>query len=138
MKASGFNPQQFEQMKTHPGFIAALDQSGGSTPGALGLYGVKESAWSNEAEMFALVHQMRARIITSPSFTGERIIGARKRWASSWPSTNTPFLRKASFGISTHSTNGELNSAKCWRNELSRNSRARQKPISHTIVQRTI
>src|ERR1700746_1447090 len=63
-------------MKTHPGFIAALDQSGGSTPGALRLYGVKESAWSNEAEMFALVHQMRKRIITSPSFTGERIIAA--------------------------------------------------------------
>src|ERR1043166_4836006 len=76
MKTPEFNKQQFEQMKTHPGFIAALDQSGGSTPGALGLYGVKESAWSNEAEMFALVHQMRARIITSPSFTGERIIGA--------------------------------------------------------------
>ena len=76
MKAPGFNQQQLEKMKAHPGFIAALDQSGGSTPGALGLYGVKESAWSNEAEMFALVHQMRARIITSPSFTGERIIGA--------------------------------------------------------------
>jgi fructose-bisphosphate aldolase class I len=76
MKASGFNPQQFEKMKIHPGFIAALDQSGGSTPGALRLYGVKESAWSNEAEMFALVHQMRKRIITSPSFNGERIIGA--------------------------------------------------------------
>jgi fructose-bisphosphate aldolase, class I len=76
MKASGFNPQQLEKMKTHPGFIAALDQSGGSTPGALRLYGVKESAWSNEAEMFALVHQMRTRIITSPSFNGERIIGA--------------------------------------------------------------
>ena len=76
MKASGFNQQQLEKMKTHPGFIAALDQSGGSTPGALRLYGVKESAWSNEAEMFALVHQMRKRIITSPSFNGERIIGA--------------------------------------------------------------
>jgi fructose-bisphosphate aldolase class I len=76
VKASGFNQQQFEKMKTHPGFIAALDQSGGSTPGALRLYGVKESAWSNEAEMFALVHQMRKRIITSPSFNGERIIGA--------------------------------------------------------------
>jgi fructose-bisphosphate aldolase, class I len=76
MKASGFNQQQLERMKTHPGFIAALDQSGGSTPGALRLYGVKESAWSNEAEMFALVHQMRKRIITSPSFNGERIIGA--------------------------------------------------------------
>src|SRR5262249_4710685 len=76
MNASGFNQQQFEKMKTHPGFIAALDQSGGSTPGALRLYGIKESAWSKEAEMFALVHQMRTRIITSPSFTGERIIGA--------------------------------------------------------------
>jgi fructose-bisphosphate aldolase class I len=76
MKASGFNQQQLEKMKTHPGFIAALDQSGGSTPGALRLYGIKESAWSNEAEMFALVHQMRTRIITSPGFNGERIIGA--------------------------------------------------------------
>jgi len=76
VKDPGFNQQQLEKMKTHPGFIAALDQSGGSTPGALRLYGVKESAWSNEAEMFALVHEMRKRIITSPSFNGERIIGA--------------------------------------------------------------
>src|SRR5499433_1251972 len=76
MKASDFNQQQLEKVKTHPGFIAALDQSGGSTPGALRLYGIQESSWSNEAEMFALVHQMRTRIITSPSFTGERIIGA--------------------------------------------------------------
>src|SRR5262245_45508002 len=76
MKTPDFNQQQFEQMKTHPGFIAALDQSGGSTPGALRLYGIKEGAWSNETEMFALVHQMRTRIITSPSFTGKRIIGA--------------------------------------------------------------
>jgi fructose-bisphosphate aldolase class I len=76
MKTPNFNQQQFEQMKTHPGFIAALDQSGGSTPGALRLYGIKEGVWTNEAEMFALVHQMRTRIITSPSFTGERIIAA--------------------------------------------------------------
>ena len=76
MKSLGFNEQQLEKMKTHPGFIAALDQSGGSTPGALRLYGIKEGAWSNEDEMFAIVHQMRTRIITSPSFTGERIIGA--------------------------------------------------------------
>src|SRR5215475_1561853 len=76
MKTPGFDQQQFEKVKTYPGFIAALDQSGGSTPGALRQYGIKESAWSNEAEMFALVHQMRTRIITSPSFTGERIIGA--------------------------------------------------------------
>ncbi len=76
MKTPGFDTQQFEKMKTHPGFIAALDQSGGSTPGALRLYGIEEGAWTNEDEMFALVHQMRSRIITSPSFTGERIIGA--------------------------------------------------------------
>ena len=63
-------------MRTHPGFIAALDQSGGSTPGALRAYGIKENAWSNEEEMFAIVHQMRTRIMTSPVFTGERIIGA--------------------------------------------------------------
>jgi len=68
--------QQLQKMKTHPGFIAALDQSGGSTPKALGLYGIKEDAWSNEDEMFAIVHQMRTRIINSPSFTGERILAA--------------------------------------------------------------
>jgi fructose-bisphosphate aldolase, class I len=70
------NAQQLQRMKTHPGFVAALDQSGGSTPKALKAYGIKENAWSNDAEMFDLVHQMRARIITSPSFTGERILGA--------------------------------------------------------------
>jgi fructose-bisphosphate aldolase, class I len=68
--------QQLQKMKTQPGFIAALDQSGGSTPGALRAYGIRESAWSNEDEMFAIVHQMRTRIITSPSFTGERILAA--------------------------------------------------------------
>jgi len=68
--------QQLQKIKTQPGFIAALDQSGGSTPKALLNYGIKQGAWSNEAEMFALVHQMRARIITSPSFTGARILGA--------------------------------------------------------------
>src|SRR5262245_19014364 len=68
--------QQLQKTKTEPGFIAALDQSGGSTPKALSSYGIKEDAWSSEAEMFALVHQMRTRIITSPSFTGERILGA--------------------------------------------------------------
>ncbi len=67
---------QLQKMKARAGFIAALDQSGGSTPGALRAYGIKENAWSNEEEMFALVHQMRTRIITSPSFTGERILAA--------------------------------------------------------------
>jgi fructose-bisphosphate aldolase, class I len=76
MKSPGLNEQQPQKMKTHPGFIAALDQSGGSTPHALSLYGIKEGAWSNEEEMFTIVHQMRTRIITSPSFTGERIIAA--------------------------------------------------------------
>src|SRR5204862_5880193 len=76
MKTLGLNEQQLQKMKTHPGFIAALDQSGGSTPSALRRYGIKEGAWSNDDEMFAIVHQMRTRIITSPSFTGERIIAA--------------------------------------------------------------
>ena len=70
------NTQQLQKMTTHPGFIAALDQSGGSTPKALISYGIKQDAWSNENEMFAIVHKMRTRIITSPSFTGERIIAA--------------------------------------------------------------
>jgi fructose-bisphosphate aldolase, class I len=68
--------EQLQKMKTHPGFIAALDQSGGSTPTALRAYGIKEDAWSNEEEMFAIVHQMRTRIMTSPCFTGERILAA--------------------------------------------------------------
>src|SRR6201981_1210018 len=76
MKSLGFNEQQRQKMKTHPGFLAALDQSGGSTPKALAQYGIKDGAWSNEDEMFAIVHQMRTRMITSPSFSGERIIGA--------------------------------------------------------------
>jgi fructose-bisphosphate aldolase class I len=58
------------------GFIAALDQSGGSTPKALKGYGVDEGAWSNDEEMFGLIHQMRSRIITSPAFTGDKVIGA--------------------------------------------------------------
>ncbi len=70
------NTQQLQKMKTQHGFVAALDQSGGSTPKALLSYGIKGNAWSNEEEMFAIVHQMRTRIITSPSFTGERILGA--------------------------------------------------------------
>ena len=67
---------QLEKMRTHPGFIAALDQSGGSTPNALRAYGIKEDAWSTEEQMFAIVHQMRTRIVTSPAFTGKRILGA--------------------------------------------------------------
>jgi fructose-bisphosphate aldolase class I len=68
--------EQLHKMKAAPGFIAALDQSGGSTPHALLEYGITEDSWSTDEEMFALVHQMRTRIITSPRFTGERILGA--------------------------------------------------------------
>src|SRR5438132_2963191 len=74
--ASMTSEEQMRQMKARPGFVAALDQSGGSTPGALRAYGIKEGAWSNDAEMFALVHQARTRIITSPSFNGDRIRAA--------------------------------------------------------------
>jgi fructose-bisphosphate aldolase class I len=68
--------QQQLKIRTQSGFLAALDQSGGSTPKALMSYGIKEDAWSNDEQMFALVHQMRARIITSPSFNGDRILAA--------------------------------------------------------------
>ncbi len=67
--------QQLGVIRTRPGFIAALDQSGGSTPKALALYGVDKSAWSSDEEMFAIVHQMRTRILTSNSLNKDRIIG---------------------------------------------------------------
>ena len=70
------HPEQRARIASGQGFIAALDQSGGSTPKALKLYGVDESAYSNEQEMFAQVHAMRSRIVTSPAFTGERVLGA--------------------------------------------------------------
>ena len=70
------NQDQKNRIAAGQGFIAALDQSGGSTPKALKLYGIDESAYSGDAEMFALVHQMRSRIVTSPAFTGERVVGA--------------------------------------------------------------
>lgn len=70
------NDQQTEQMTNGKGFIAALDQSGGSTPKALKLYGVNEDAYSSEVEMFDLVHAMRTRIASAPAFTGDKVIGA--------------------------------------------------------------
>jgi len=76
MKSIDLNEQQLRKVKSDSGFIAALDQSGGSTPKALSLYGIQEGAWSNEDEMFAIVHQMRTRMINSPNFTGKRTIGA--------------------------------------------------------------
>lgn len=68
--------EQFQRIKSAKGFIAALDQSGGSTPKALQLYGVDESAYRNDSEMYDRIHEMRTRIITSPAFTGQRILGA--------------------------------------------------------------
>jgi fructose-bisphosphate aldolase, class I len=76
MNPSRLKEQQQRKIKTQPGFIAALDQSGGSTPKALRAYGIKEGSWSNDEEMFTLVHQMRARIMTSSNFNGDRILGA--------------------------------------------------------------
>ena len=70
------NQEQLEKVRSGDGFIAALDQSGGSTPKALKLYGVDESQYSNEDEMFDRIHEMRTRIMTSPSFTGDKILGA--------------------------------------------------------------
>ena len=69
------NEQQFQKMKRGKGFIAALDQSGGSTPKTLELYGLAGTAYANDAEMFDLIHQMRCRIIASPAFDGDRILG---------------------------------------------------------------
>jgi fructose-bisphosphate aldolase class I len=70
------NQEQFDKVRDDAGFIAALDQSGGSTPKALRLYGISEDSYSGDEQMFDLIHEMRARIITSPAFTGERILGA--------------------------------------------------------------
>jgi fructose-bisphosphate aldolase, class I len=69
------NPQQHEKVKSAKGFIAALDQSGGSTPKALSLYGIEPDTYSGDQEMFDLMHAMRARIMTSPAFNGDRILG---------------------------------------------------------------
>src|ERR1700712_239312 len=70
------NDKMLAQISGKGGFIAALDQSGGSTPGALRLYGIADSAYSGDAEMFRLMHEMRVRIMTSPAFTGDKVIGA--------------------------------------------------------------
>ena len=68
--------RMMSQMTEKEGFIAALDQSGGSTPGALRLYGIAETDYGDEAEMFRLVHEMRVRIMTAPAFSGDKVIGA--------------------------------------------------------------
>jgi len=68
--------KMMDQVKAGQGFIAALDQSGGSTPKALGLYGVTQEAYKNDDEMFALIHQMRSRIVNAPAFTGDKVVGA--------------------------------------------------------------
>jgi fructose-bisphosphate aldolase class I len=76
MKTLALNNEQLQTMKTRPGFVAALDESGGSTPRALAAYGIPKGSWSNDNQMFALVHQMRTRVVTSPVFGGDRIVGA--------------------------------------------------------------
>jgi fructose-bisphosphate aldolase class I len=76
VSAAGQDPRMMAQMVGGAGFIAALDQSGGSTPGALKAYGLTEDAWSSDEEMFGLIHQMRVRIITSPAFNGQKVLGA--------------------------------------------------------------
>ena len=76
MKSIAVNEEQLQKVKTAPGFVAALDQSGGSTPKALRQYGIQENSWSSDEEMFTIVHQMRTHIMTSPAFNGKRIIGA--------------------------------------------------------------
>ena len=75
-QGGALNTEQLKKIEAGNGFIAALDQSGGSTPKALKLYGVDESAYTNDSEMFDRMHEMRTRIITSPAFTGDRILGA--------------------------------------------------------------
>ena len=70
------NQAQADRMHTGKGFIAALDQSGGSTPKALALYGIDENSYSSDAEMFDLVHEMRTRLVMSPAFTGDRVLAA--------------------------------------------------------------
>ena len=75
-KSIAVNAEKLQKIQTDPGFVAALDQSGGSTPKALRLYGIQENTWSSDEEMFTMVHQMRTRIMTSPAFNGERVIGA--------------------------------------------------------------
>jgi fructose-bisphosphate aldolase class I len=76
MSATTVKKEQLQRMTADAGFVAALDQSGGSTPKALAAYGIKENSWTDGAGMYGLVHEMRSRLITSPSFTGERILGA--------------------------------------------------------------
>ena len=75
-KGANVNNDQFKKAQSGAGFIAALDQSGGSTPKALKLYGIPEDAYSGDEQMFDLVHEMRTRIITSPAFASDRIMGA--------------------------------------------------------------
>ena len=82
------NSDQFNKAQRGAGFIAALDQSGGSTPKALKLYGVEESAYSNDAEMFALVHQMRERIVTSPAWRNSATAAASPT-RTAWPTPSS-------------------------------------------------
>ena len=87
------NEKMMAQMSKKDGFIAALDQSGGSSPGALRLYGIPDSAYSGEAEMFRLIHEMRERIMTAPAFSGDKVIGGvASRSARYFVSRMTPTI----------------------------------------------
>ena len=90
------NIEQYEKMAKDAGFVAALDQSGGSTPKALRLYGIGEDEYSNDEEMFELMHQMRTRIITSPSFDGNRILGGNPVREHDGPQHRGPSDRRLS------------------------------------------
>src|SRR3546814_17409868 len=84
------NQEQFDKVKSRQGFIAALDQSGGSTPKALRAYGVEEHEYDGDVELFDRIHEMRTRIMTSPEFTGDRVLGAsseERREGTEWFST---------------------------------------------------
>ena len=98
------NAEQLEKIKNAPGFIAALDQSGGSTPKALGLYGVTPDAWSNDDEMFGVVHQMRTRIMTSPvpsTVTGFSVQSCSR---TPWTGKSKPASPTAQLPVGTRKT----------------------------------
>ena len=104
------NDKMIAQMSGTDGFIAALDQSGGSTPGALRLYGIPDSAYSGDAEMFRLVHQMRVRIMTAPAFTGAKVIAAIL-FEGTMAGRHWPGCCGASRSSGTRPTNGLRNTA---------------------------
>ena len=107
------NDDQFKKAKSGAGFIAALDQSGGSTPKALKLYGIPEDAYSSDEQMFDLVHEMRTRIITSPAFDGDRIVGAILFEMTRWTARSRAVRRPTTSGTSSRSCRSSR-STRAW------------------------